>query len=103
MVNSEITKKPIRWKLKNFLEQHKITPYKLAQKVKDNGGKTHMTTIYRITGETSTPMPFSARILEEIGWALRQLMGKEVTPNDLIEFRSEVKQKTRAKKLEGKK
>ena len=74
----------IRWKLRAFLNEHSLTPYRLA---KATHGKLSLNAIYNAVAVDLTAIKFdSLNILID---ALRDLTGKEVGVVDLIEYTHE--------------
>ena len=70
---------PVRWKLKELLEQHNISTYRLW---KQSG--LAQATVYRLArGETMT---LSAEAVNGVITALRQLTGQSIDVADLIEY-----------------
>lgn len=72
---------PVSWKLKEFLEGHKLTPYRL---IKESG--IPQGTVYRlVNGDTRS---LNADILDLTLEALRALTGGPVEIQDVLEYRS---------------
>jgi DNA-binding Xre family transcriptional regulator len=68
----------VKWKVKEFLDKHKKTPYSLWK-----ASGLSRTTVYGITGGDLTRMDFST--LASIIEGLEQVTGKKVEPNDVLE------------------
>jgi DNA-binding Xre family transcriptional regulator len=68
----------VKWKLKAYLDQHNVTPYRLW---KESG--LAQSTIYTLSKDRGDRADLSTlgRIVE----TLERLTGKPVTPNDLLE------------------
>lgn len=78
MLNSAI----MRWKLKDYLDRVKVTPYAIAQQMGGNE-RSNQTMLYRIKdGERVTS---TVPTIEQIIDALRKLTGTEVKFFDIIE------------------
>ena len=70
---------PIRWKLRAFLDEHKVTAYALAK-----AASIAPPNIYRmLKGEG--PKMFDREVLGRIIRALRDLTGKHVSVSDVLE------------------
>ncbi len=73
---------PVRWKVKQFLEAHRLTPYRL---MKESG--LAQGTVYRlVNGDTQN---LNASTLDATIKALRTLTGKRVDIPDVLEYREE--------------
>ena len=72
----------MRWILPKFLEQHKLTAYRLARAV----DRKRENTIYRLAREETDPASVNFDVLKEILDALRELTGKNVQVTDLIQY-----------------
>jgi len=72
----------VRWKLTDFLEQENLTAYKLAMVV----DRKRENTIYRLARKGETLKRVDLDVLAEIINSLRELTGKPVTFDDLLEF-----------------
>lgn len=72
---------PVKWKLKEFLDLHGVSAYKLAEKTQ---GKLSRNGVYRLTSEDLAGIRFDS--LEAIIPALEELTGKRVDVADLLKF-----------------
>jgi len=72
----------VRWKIKEFLEAHSITPYRL---MKDTG--LSQGTVYRLANNDFNSV--NAEIIDAVVKALRKLTGKPVDVSDLLEYQEE--------------
>ena len=73
---------PVRWKVKEYLEAHDLTPYRL---MKESG--LAQGTVYRlVNGDTRN---LNADTLDAAIKALRSLTGKSVSVSDLLEYEEE--------------
>jgi DNA-binding Xre family transcriptional regulator len=72
---------PVRWKLKEFLQENEITPYKLSKAV---AGELSQKGVYRLTSEELSGVNFDT--LSVIIPVLRDLTGKPVNVQDLLEY-----------------
>jgi DNA-binding Xre family transcriptional regulator len=73
---------PVRWKVKQFLEAHGLTTYRL---MKESG--LAQGTVYRlVNGDTQN---LNAATLDATIKALRTLTGKQVDIPDVLEYREE--------------
>jgi DNA-binding Xre family transcriptional regulator len=73
---------PVRWKVKQFLGAHSLTPYRL---MKESG--LAQGTVYRlVNGDTQN---LNASTLDATIKALRTLTGKRVDIPDVLEYREE--------------
>ena len=72
---------PVKWKLQEYLNQHDITPYRLAQEIH---GELSQKGVYRLTDDSLGGVRFDT--LSAVIAGLRRLTGETVTPNDLLEF-----------------
>jgi DNA-binding Xre family transcriptional regulator len=70
----------IRWKLKEFLREHDVTPYSLAKEAKGVSQKV----IYRLANDETEGVRFST--LAAVMDGLMAITGKKVTFDDLLEF-----------------
>ena len=70
----------ITFKLKEFLEEHDLSAYKLGQAVE---GISEITVRKYAAGERQPQL----ESLDAVITALRALTGKDVTPGDLLEYR----------------
>jgi DNA-binding Xre family transcriptional regulator len=71
----------IRWKLKEFLETHEITPYRLAKEVE---GEVSLNAVYNMLSEDLSSVKFAT--LEAVIRALRKLTKRKVKVQDLLEY-----------------
>ena len=71
----------IMWKLKDYLDEQGITPYKLAQQT---GEKLSQNAVYRLAGPDVSR--FDRESLDVLIEALRELTGKAVKVSDLLEY-----------------
>ena len=69
----------LRWKLREFLEDHGITGYRLIQEA-----DVSHNTIYKLMNNQTDGV--QGRVLNEILNTLHRLTGETVTPNDLLDF-----------------
>lgn len=69
----------LRWKLKEYLDAHEITGYRLIQESGVSGN-----TVYRLTNNRTDGV--QGKVLNDILNTLHRLTGEKVTPNDLLEF-----------------
>ena len=70
---------PIRWKIKDFLRAHSITGYKFMK----TSGLPKRTAYRIVNGETRN---LNSDTLDATIRALRELTGKPVQPNDIMEW-----------------
>lgn len=70
---------PVQWKLKSYLDDHGITPYRLSQMV-----GISRNSIYNLTSGQPTNVYFET--LGELIPALRKLTGKQTSVCDLLEY-----------------
>lgn len=70
----------VHWRLRDYLQQHGLTAYRLAQAIPD----TRQPTVYRLASEHA-PQSVNLELLGKVMQGLRTLTGQEVTPNDLLE------------------
>ncbi len=70
-----------KWKLREFLDAEKVTPYALAQKT---SGRVSQKSVYRLAQGDLDGIRFHT--LDTIIPALRELTGKPVKLTDLLEF-----------------
>jgi DNA-binding Xre family transcriptional regulator len=71
---------PLRWKLKNLLEQLEVNPHQLARQM-----EIAPPSIYRLLRDDG-PENFNRGTLHNILSALESLTGKELVIGDLIEY-----------------
>lgn len=71
----------VRWKLGNFLEQHKITPYRLSEETR---GRISRNAIYEIARSDTKQVKFET--LDVLITVLRHLTGARVELSDLLEY-----------------
>ena len=69
----------LKWKLKEYLDAHEITGYRLIQESGVSGN-----TVYAISNNKTDGV--QGRVLNDILNALHRLTGQPITPNDLLEF-----------------
>jgi DNA-binding Xre family transcriptional regulator len=72
----------LRWRLKEFLEEHEISAYSLA---KDSS--LSLPSVYRLTNNHSRYIQFDT--LETIVATLERKTGKSIQLTDLLEFQEE--------------
>lgn len=73
---------PVRWKVRQYLEAHNLTPYRL---MKESG--LAQGTVYRlVNGDTQN---LNATTLDATIRALRTLTGKPVDIPDVLEYQGE--------------
>jgi predicted transcriptional regulator len=70
---------PFKWKVSEILEEHKITPYRLA---KDSGLANN--TVYSIVNGKSEVM--HGQVLEKLLSTLEDLTGKKFLIQDVVEW-----------------
>ncbi|MDQ3397545.1 MAG: helix-turn-helix transcriptional regulator [Deinococcota bacterium] len=73
----------VRWKLKQYLEKHNLTAYRLAQTL---GTRGRMPTIYRLAREGEEPSRVDLPTLANVIDGLRELTGEDVQVSDLLEY-----------------
>ena len=73
----------VKWKIKELLREHGITPYRL---MKDTG--LSQGTAYRLANNDFNSV--NADIIDVVVKALRKLTGKPVDVADLLEYREEI-------------
>jgi hypothetical protein len=73
----------IKWKLRDFLEKHDLTAYRLATTVESH---TRVPTIYRLAKGDVDLSRVDFTVLATIIEGLRELTGKKVTVADLLEY-----------------
>jgi hypothetical protein len=73
----------VRWKLADYLEAHKLTPYRLAKQL---GSTTRMNTVYRLARRGQEPTRVDLVTLATVMEGLRKLTGEEVKLDDVLEF-----------------
>ena len=71
----------IRWKLKEYLETHNITPYRLS---KETEGEVSMNAIYNAASEDLSSIKFET--LDAVIRALRRITRRKVKVQDLLEY-----------------
>lgn len=71
-----------QWKLRGFLDAHKITPNALAEQVK---GKVSKNAIYNLVGKEE-PAGVNFRTLDAVLPALAEMTHKEVRINDVLDY-----------------
>lgn len=88
LLSANIVSMPkLAWKLPEVLEREKITPYRLHKTVNELGIKATTNTIYKWSKEL--PAYVTVDHFTGIIGALRELTGKEITANDLLEYDSD--------------
>lgn len=70
----------VHWRLRDYLNQHGLTAYRLAKVLPE----VRQPTIYRLASEHS-PQSVNFETLGKVLQGLKTLTGEEVTPNDLLE------------------
>ena len=70
----------VQWRLRDYLQQHGLTAYRLAQAMPD----TRQPTVYRLASERA-PQSVNFDLLGKVIQGLKVLTGQDVTPNDLLE------------------
>ena len=70
---------PVKWKVKEFLQAHNITPYRL---MKESG--LSQGTAYRLANNNFNSV--NADIIDALIRALRSLTGRKVNVQDLLEY-----------------
>ncbi len=75
------------WKLPELLAREKITAYRLHKELNESGVKATPNTIYRWAKEL--PSSLSIDLLVGVVDTLRDLTGKQITIDDLIEVKSD--------------
>lgn len=73
---------PLRWKLREILDTHEITPYRLT---KESG--LAFSTVYRIAGGTTDAL--HGKTADAILTALHRITGKNFNLSDLVEWTPE--------------
>ena len=76
----------VRWKLREFLDAHNITPHQLAIKAE---GKISQRSVYSLANSRTNGVRFDT--LETIIPALKELTGKPVKLTDLLDYSDETK------------
>ncbi len=71
----------IRWKLREYLDTHGVSAYKLAEL---SNGRLSRTGIYRLTADDLKAIRFES--LGVLIPALRELTGEQVEVSDLLEY-----------------
>ena len=71
----------IRWNLKAILNEYGLTPYRLA---KATNGKLSLNAVYNAVSNDFTAIKFES--LSTIVIALRELTGKQISVETLIEY-----------------
>lgn len=79
MINSCM---PTRWRLKEFLQDHEITPYALSQQT---AGKLSMKSVYNLVADTP-PTNVRVTTFDALIPALEQLTGRRVEISDLLGY-----------------
>lgn len=74
----------LHWKLAQFLKDNDLTAYRLAQTL---GTRGRMPTIYRLVREGQEPTRVDLPTLATVIDGLRELTGRNVTLNDVLEYR----------------
>jgi DNA-binding Xre family transcriptional regulator len=74
----------VRWKLREFLDAHDITPHQLALKIEN---KLSQKTVYSLANARTGGVRFDT--LETIIPALRELTGEPVKLSDLLDYQDE--------------
>ena len=74
----------VKWKLKEYLETHQITPYRLSKEVE---GEVSMNAVYNAVSKDLSSVKFET--LDAIIRALRRLTRRKVKVADLLEFEEE--------------
>lgn len=78
----------IRWKLRSYLDENDLTPWDVENEAARLGQSLGGTNIYRLVrGEG--PARLDRKTLATLIQALRNLTGRKVTPNNLLEFVNE--------------
>ena len=72
---------PTMWRLKDYLQQHNVTPYALAIKTE---GKLSRNTIYSLVREQ--PQRLQLKTLDVLIPALTELTGEPVDVTDLLAY-----------------
>jgi len=73
----------IKWKLKEFLDKHDLTAYRLATTLESH---TRAPTIYRLAKDNPELSRVDFKVLATIIDGLRELTGKDVDIKDLLEY-----------------
>ena len=71
----------VKWKLKEFLDEHGVTAYKLSQQ---SQGRLSQTGVYRLTAPDIKAVRLES--LATLIPALRELTGEDVDISDLLEY-----------------
>lgn len=74
----------VRWKLREFLDAHDITPHQLALEIES---KLSQRSVYSLANARTSGVRFDT--LETIIPALRELTGKPVNVQDLLEYQDD--------------
>ena len=72
-----------RWRLGEYLEEHDISAYQLANAV---GNLSRANSIYRLARKSAAPTSINLAILAEILEALEKTTDKPVNVSDILEF-----------------
>lgn len=73
----------VRWKLAEYLQEHGITPYRLARAV---AAETRMGTVYRLARQGKEPSRIDLPTLATVLEGLRRITGEAVSFEDVLEF-----------------
>jgi len=73
----------VKWKLAEFLKSHDVSAYELGIKL---GGATRMSHAYRLANVKSPPARIDFATMGEVIKALKDITGKPVTFDDLLEY-----------------
>ena len=73
----------IQWKLKPFLEEHRISAYALAKHL---GGRLSSNTVYSLVRET--PKRVDVDSLDAVITALREMTDQDIRVGHLLEYRN---------------
>ena len=73
----------VRWKLSEFLENNKLTPYRLGIEL---GGHTRIPAIYKLVDKKNPPTRVDFETLGNIIETLSDLTGKSIGFDDVLEF-----------------
>ena len=74
-----MTLMPVRWKVREYLQAHNITPYRLMKTSGLSQG-----TAYRLAHNSFNSV--NAEIIDSVIRALRELTGEDVQVSDLLEY-----------------
>lgn len=75
-----------KWKLPEFMEANDISAYKLGLKLGNGNKHTRIPMTYRLASKKKRPTRVDLETLGNVIKALRDLTGKEVTFDDLLEY-----------------